>query len=279
MVFEQLFTARWIKKKPLYSFLLGIGYSLLGVMTAIIIFPRQLIGVGAIAFTALILLPSLNQLLSIEENIERQEKKFNLKIIFRDHIDLFEIFIFMFFGIFLVYSSLTLIFPEISVNYLFSAQSLMFDKKACLPFINAGCNGGFDFSYFIDILSTNILVMFVCILLSVLYGAGSVLFLTWTASLWGNLLAIMARESALIIGQNHIFYFLGLFARVFPHLFLEAASFFLAIVGGGVISKAILREKNNNERFKRVIADSMIFFLLAILLLIIGAIIEVFIYR
>lgn len=258
---------------------MGVGYSLLGLMTAIIVFPRELIGVGAIAFTALILLPSLNQLLSIEENIERQEKGFNLITIFKDHRDLFEIFIFMFFGIFIVYSSLTLIFPDIAVNYLFSAQASMFDKQACLPFITAACKGGFDFNYFFDILATNILVLFVCILLSVLYGAGSVLFLTWTASLWGNLLAIIAKESATITGQNHMIYFLGLLGRVFPHFFLEALSFFLAIVGGGVISKAIIREKNNKDKFKRVVADSMVFFMLAIVILVIAAVIEVFVYK
>lgn len=269
MVFEQLFSADWIERKPLFAFIIGISYSLLGIMSALLIFPND-VGIASLAFTSLLILPSLNQLLALEENVEIREKKLSLRLLFKDHKDIFEVYIFLFFGIFITYSFLTLALPDLTVKTFFSTQLSVMN--------NAGQATGFNTGFFWQILSNNFVVLFLCLMLSLLYGAGSILFLVWNASAWGSIFAQMAKQAAEITGQNHFIYFLSLMAKVFPHTFLEALSYFFAIIAGGVISKAILREKFDSIKFNHVFTDGLIFFGMALVVLIIGAVIEVFVY-
>ncbi|MEM4259638.1 MAG: stage II sporulation protein M [Candidatus Woesearchaeota archaeon] len=269
MVFEQLFSADWIEKKPLFAFIIGISYSLLGIMSALIIFPND-IGIASLAFTSLLILPSLNQLLTLEENVEIRENKLSLKLLFKDHKDIFEVYIFLFFGIFLTYSFLTLVLPDLAVKTFFSTQLSVMNTTGQAIWFNS--------VFFWQILSNNFIVLFLCIVLSFLYGAGSILFLVWNASAWGSIFAQLAKQTADVTGQNHFIFFISLIAKVFPHTFLEALSYFFAIIAGGVISKAILREKFSSARFNHVLTDGLIFFGIAIAVLIIGAIIEVFVY-
>ena len=67
IVFEQLYSSEWIEKKARYAFLMGLSYSILGIASALFLFPTNP-GMVSIAFTSLLILPSLNKLLSIEEN-------------------------------------------------------------------------------------------------------------------------------------------------------------------------------------------------------------------
>ena len=99
MVFEQIFKTSWIEKRPRYAFLLGVFYSILGLASAYFIFGSNP-GLMGVAFTSILLIPSLNRLLQDEENIEIREKKFSLKLLFKDHKDIFEIYTYLFFGVF-----------------------------------------------------------------------------------------------------------------------------------------------------------------------------------
>lgn len=268
-MFEQLFSAQWITKRPWIAFLMGLGYSVLGIFSAIIVFPEN-VGLMAIAFTSLLVVLSLNTLLSLQENREIREKKFSFGLLFRDHKDIFEIYIFLFLGMLLVYSFFAIVLPQYAFENIFSSQ---FSPLARMGYaIKPGWAG------FFDILGNNILVLFICVLLSVVYGAGSILFLNWNASVWGSVFGFFAKKSSIAIHQSPVLVFADLFVRAFPHMIVEASSYFFAVIAGGVVSKALIREEHHTERFVHVFTDGLLFFGIALVLLVLGAFLEVFIF-
>jgi uncharacterized membrane protein SpoIIM required for sporulation len=263
MVFEQIFKASWIEKKPSSAFLLGVTYSLIGIVSARLVFGSST-GLMAVAFTSLLLIPSLNALLQDEENVGIRESKFNLWQLFKDHRDIFEIYIFMFLGVFLVYSFVAVVLPGSLSLKLFPAQLNV-----------AGITGqAFNYSAFSSLLANNLLVLFVCLILSLIYGAGSILFITWNASVWGIIFGYIARESALMEGANPLISFAALLAPSFPHLITEAASYFSAAIVGGIISKATLREKIFSKKFYHVLTDALIILTIGVILVVLAAWIE-----
>jgi len=92
MVFENLLKVRLVEKKPGVAFLIGFFFSIIGYYSAKLVFPKGL-GYMSVAFISVLLVPMLSKLLRDEENVEIREKKFNLKQLFIDHRDIFEIYI------------------------------------------------------------------------------------------------------------------------------------------------------------------------------------------
>ena len=266
MVFEQFIKLRFIEKKPNYAFLLGFLYSLIGLISAKMIFPTS-VGIMSIAFTSILLIPSLNQLLAIEENQEVREKKFSLRLLFKDHKDIFEIYIFMFFGIFSTYLFFSFVFPDVVTLSYFSPQL----KVAGIT----GAAASAEHAFFWKILRNNLLVLVVSFFLSLVYGAGSILFINWNASVWGAVFGFMSRQS---IQANDLFYgFTHILLPSFPHMFTEALSYFAAAIVGGILSKAMIREKLFSKRFHHVLTDSLIVMVLAAVLIFVAAYIETFV--
>ncbi|MBD3313761.1 hypothetical protein GF345_04935 [Candidatus Woesearchaeota archaeon] len=263
MVFEQIFKASWIEKKPSSAFLLGVAYSLIGIVSARLIFGAST-GLMAVAFTSILLIPSLNRLLQDEENVEIREKKLNIWQLFKDHKDIFIIYIFMFLGVFFVYAFTAVVLPDMLVIKLFPAQLRV-----------AGITGqAFNSGVFMSILLNNLLVLLVCLLLSLIYGAGAILFITWNASVWGIVFGYIARESAFIEGTNPFIAFFLILLPSLPHLVTEAVSYFSAAIVGGVVSKAVLREKLHSKRFYHVLTDALILLTVGVILVVLAAAIE-----
>ena len=90
MVLEHIFPEDWLEQKTKYAFLLGAGYSILGILIAKILFPKDS-GLVSVAFISLLLLPELNKIFSIEERQEMMETQFSFKELFRDDWDVVKI--------------------------------------------------------------------------------------------------------------------------------------------------------------------------------------------
>ena len=73
MVFEQLFRVTWIERKG-HAFVLGFVYTILGIISARLIF-GEYVGLMSLGFTTILLIPSLNALLRLEENLEIREMR------------------------------------------------------------------------------------------------------------------------------------------------------------------------------------------------------------
>ena len=185
MVFEQIIKSRWIKRKE-HAFFLAFFYSLLAILSAKLIFPKGL-GLMSIAFTSILLIPSLNILLSMEENQEIRQNKLSLRRLWKDHNDILKVYLFMFLGIFLAYGIFTLFLDQQTAELWFSPQLSA-----------AGISGNADYFFTISmlqILKNNLIIFVVCFVLSLVYGAGSVMFLTWNASVIGAAIGNFIKNS------------------------------------------------------------------------------------
>lgn len=264
MVLEYIYPSEWIGRKSRYAFLLGLTYSIIGIASAMLLFPEDS-GLAAIAFTSLLTLPSLNKLLSIEATQAAGEKKFNIIRLFKDHSDIFRIYLFLFFGIMLSFAFFSIVWPSIATSKIFAQQANIIGFKGY-----AGSSG----LVFGSLLKNNLRVLIFCILASLIYGAGSIFIITWNASAWGVIFGIVAKNSALVTDVNPFVYFILTIIAVLPHLILEASSYFLAAISGGIVSIAVLREKMLSKRFTQLIEDGLMMFIIALIVLIVAAYIE-----
>lgn len=260
---ENILKPDWLEKKPRYAFVIGFVYSLIGIIAALIIFPRSQ-GIASIAFLSLLLVPSLSSILKIEEIQDTRPGKFSLKRIFKDHSDVLEVYLLLFLGIFLAYALFSIKFPELLVSGLFDSQLRIIGIT--------GNASGNDFNFY-SIFINNFKVMAIFLVLSLVFGAGSILFLAWNASVWGVVFAYVAVHSADSFNSFAVTFF-----KVAPHMLTEASAYFFAIVAGGIMSQAVLREKLGSKKFDYVIKDGFAFVTASVLLLIVAAILEVYIY-
>lgn len=268
MVLEQVFKAKWLEKRPWHAFLLGFIYAIVGIISARLIFGSNP-GMMTVAFTSLLLIPSLNRLLLDEENVEIREKKMNFKVLFKDHKDIFEIYIFLFLGILLTYALVAMILPVQSMMHMFNPQLNIIGVV-----VGQATAGGTVMS----ILMNNLLVMVVCFILSLVYGAGGIMFITWNASVWGVAFTYFVKQAAYYQSGNPFLLFFCLFIPFFPHMITEGFAYFAAAIVGGVTSKAVLREKPFSEKFHHIITDAWILMGIAFVIVIIAAIIEVHVF-
>jgi len=264
MVLEHLFPEEWLEKKARYAFFLGSGYSILGIVMAKILFPSDP-ALVAVAFTALLMLPELYKMFSIEERIEEKEKKFSFKELFKDNKDFIKVYLFLILGIFVVYTIAAIILPGFQVNTLFREQLEM-----------RGVSGGavFQTSLFWSILTNNLWVLIVIFIVSLLTGDGAVFLIVWNASMWGTIFGVTARNAALFANTNPFWYLFLVLLIVFPHAFLETLSYVFAAISGGVISKDVLLEKFESKRFNEVFIYNFMLFLVAVIVLFLGALVE-----
>ncbi len=278
MVLEQIFKPQWIEKKPRHAFLLGFIYSIVGAVSAKLIFGANP-GMMTVAFTSILLVPSLNTLLAIEENQARQkDRHWLLKQLWLDHYDIVEVYFFMFFGIFLTFAVIAFIFPEEVVIGFFKP---MFDvigiSGEATKLIGWASNIGAP--TVLSIFLNNFIVTIVCLLLSLIYGAGAIIFITWNAVVWGVVIGFFARQALLTSsGVNPVTVFITTVGPFVPHMILESFPYFIAAIIGGIVSKAAVREELFSPRFKEIIKDGAGALAVGLVILLIAAIVEVKIY-
>ena len=266
MVLEQLFKVQWIERKE-HSFFLGFIYSMVGLISAKFIFPSN-VGLMSVAFTSILLIPSLAVLLKLEENLEIREKKLSLKLLIRDHKEIFKVYLFMFLGVFSAYIFTTLLLSEETIGKLFATQ-----------LTSAGIHGfASSNNPLYQLIINNLIIFIVCFVLSLVYGAGSVLFLTWNASVWGVAFAFFVRQAANISGKNRVVEFFTSILPFMPHMLTEALSYVSAAIVGGVVSKAVLREKLFSKKFNHIVTDALILLVVGLFLVVVAGLIEIKFY-
>ena len=215
---------------------------------------------------SLLILPSLNKLLSVEENQAARKNKLNIIGFFKDHNDIFRVYLFLFLGILISFSFFSIVWPTIATSKIFAHQVNVLGWATGEAYLKSGL--------FSSLLLNNLKVLVFCLLASFIYGSGAVFIITWNASVWGTIFGVVARESSLAAGQNPFIYFALTLLAVFPHMILEASSYFIAAISGGIVSKSVLREKPFSKRFTQIIEDGLIMFIIAIIILVIAVYIE-----
>ncbi|MDP3990200.1 MAG: stage II sporulation protein M [archaeon] len=270
MVLEHIFPEDWLERKGRYAFILGVAYTFVGVLIASVLFPGDP-ALVAVAFTAMLLLPELYKVFSIEERKERLEQHVSLKGVWRDDADVVRIYIFLFLGILIVYAIGTLLLPSFTTNTLFREQ---LEIRFGQGFAGNAVFGSFSPDLFFSLLSNNFLVLMACFVLALLTGDGAIFLITWNASVWGTIFGLTAKNAAVVSGQHPILVFGMIMLIVFPHMILEAMSYFFAAISGSVISKDVLLEDFASSRFFEVFGFNLYLLLFGLIVLVLGAGVE-----
>lgn len=281
MVLEHIFPEDWLEHKGRYAFLLGVIYSIIALLISSILFPGDP-ALVAVAFTAMLLLPEMYKIFSIEERQEAMEKKVGMRSLWRDDIEVVRIYIFLFIGILLVYSVGTMLLPSVQTNSLFREQLEIrfgqgFAGNAIAGQATSAASTSFSTTLFFDLLSNNFMVLIACFILALLTGDGAIFLITWNASVWGAIFGITAKNAALFAGKNPFALFGVIMLVVFPHMIIEAISYFLAAISGSVISKDVLLEEFASERFLEVFGFNLYLLLFGLIFLVLGALVETFV--
>ncbi len=280
MVLEHIFPEDWLERKGIYAFLLGAGYSIVGVLVASILFPGDP-ALVAVAFTSMLLLPELYKIFSIEERQESLEQRVSFQSLWRNDIEVVRIYVFLFLGVLLIYSIGTILLPELQANNLFREQLEIRFGQGFAGSATAGSATGEIFSsgLFYVLLTNNFLVLMACFILALLAGDGAIFLITWNASVWGTIFGLTAKNAAVFAGKHPLYFFALIMLIVFPHMIIEAISYFLAAISGSVISKDVLLEQFASQRFFEVFGFNLYLLLFGLLFLLLGAIVETFVLQ
>ncbi len=265
---EQLFDLKSIKGSSLNIVLLGVIYAFIGTFSALLIFPSY-VSIMSLAFTSILLIPSIGYLIQKEENIVAHERHFSIRILFKDHKDILRLYLLLFLGIFLAFCSIGIFTSNAYVEHYFNAQL----KVAGITGQATGLGGEFT-----GILMNNLLVLVICFIMSLAYGSGSILFIVWNASVWGVVFGYFVRQAAAATDVGLWSYFAKIFLPFLPHMITEAASYIVAAVVGGVIAKAIIREKMFSPKFFHILTDGLLLAAFGFSLVVIAGVIEVFVF-
>ncbi len=278
MVLEHLFPEDWLERKGMYAFILGVVYSVIGMLVATVLFPGDP-ALVAVALTSLLLLPELYKIFDIEERQEAIEQKVSMKTLWRNDAEVVRLYVFIFLGILLTYAVGTILLPSFQTNTLFREQlEIRFGQGfAGNAFAGNAFNQGSQL--FWGLLSNNFLVLIACFILALLTGDGGIFLISWNASVWGTIFGVTAKNAALFSGSNPFSVFGLIMLIVFPHMILEGLSYFLAAISGAVISKDVLLEEFASNRFFEVFGFNLYLLLFGLAFLILGALVETFVLQ
>lgn len=266
MVLEKALKTEWMERRPYYAFILGLVYTLIGYFTSVIFFGKHT-SIAMLFLTTLLLVPSL---IAIISNEEKKESKKGLKHFFHNHKEIFEIFLFVFLGIFIGY----LIIGTFSTSFdtVFSYQTTYLQERGSIgaEFIeNIGTYDIPKFQHFSGLLTANLITTVIFFLLSFFYGAGGMFLILLNASIFASFIVYLTR-----FFKAHILSLIGAFSI---HMIPEVAGFLLAAIAGGVISKALITEKFGSEGFKNVFRDAFVLLIIAFILVGIAAFLEAYV--
>lgn len=269
MVLESLINPKRAEKLPWQMFFLGLLYSSIGIIFALWIF-QQHTSLLMIAFTAMLSIPLLYNLIKYEEGKDKKYRK-EIKLL-KQHSKALIAFGYLFLG-FLVSFTLwyTLLPNDIS-------QSLFNNQISTIKDINNGFTGNVvNASHLPIILNNNFKVLILCIVFSFFFGAGAIFVLTWNASVISVAIGNVIKESLSKLGLNYFHAIsLGLL-RYVTHGVFEIGAYFIGGLAGGIISVAVIRHDIIGKHYKKIFKDFLFLFLIASFVLLIGGLVEVYI--
>ena len=264
MVFEKLYSAEFLHAHPWYGFLLGVGYTVLGLFIALMIWPNDP-AVIAVGIISLFLIPSLSELTDSAEITSRKVPKF--KSFLQETMPHAKVYVAMFFGIFFTFAFFSIMLPKLAAGHLFKIQLDIIAGKAAT----------FSFPLWWDLFSWNMQVLGLCFLLSLIAGNGAIIFIAWNASVWGTVFGNLAKTAAIQSTANPFILFVLVIISVFPHTFLEGLSYMLSALSGTTLSDGMVKEKLTSKNMGTIFKYNLILLLIAIGVLAVGMLVETYV--
>jgi hypothetical protein len=307
MVFESLVSLKKGIKNPWSIFYLSSIVSLVSFVISFLVF-KQDVGLYLVILTTLGLTPFMTKLNLYEgKKTDLKERRgisdilffyakdrevvakyatlialpFILALFFFQSIESILALIFLYVGVFLLFSLIFFSFyREIVISFvaIFSGMTLVFSilylllpadiaEKSFQTQINEikAIRGYFWFGgAFQTILINNIGVLFLSFLFSFIYGSGAIFILAWNASILATAASMLARSLGGIRALP-----LALLSYL-PHGCLEITAYFLAAIAGGIASYHLMKGK----KAKVLIEDCLFLLALGAVFLLFGAVVE-----
>ncbi len=256
MVLEQLYRNEWINKKEKYAFFLSSVYTLIALFLSMILFEDY--ALTAIFFTVILIMNSLNKLLDKEETKIENEPNFKISTLYKEHKEIFKLYLFIFLGIFSAFALFTLIWPKLITSSMFQNNILLEQGKV--------------FTYSLSFIS-NLKLFLIGFALSFFYGTGGMFLITLNAAVWGTAFGAILKSSYFAV-SNPFIYFFSIILVLLPYFIFEVIAFLSVTIAGGVLSKGAHNEHITSQKFKKIIIDALIMFSLALLLLLASSIVN-----
>ncbi len=255
MVLEHLFPESWIEKKFAISLLLGVGYSLIGIFLARLLFGDNS-GIVSVIFTSILLIPSLRKIFKREEIIEEKEKKFSWKKFYSDNSLMIKSYLGIFIGIYLTYYVVSFL----SMHYGWNVAR-MFGEQLFLDPAIAG-RATYDFALFWSILANNWWVLLATFMLSLISGDGATFFIVWNASAWAVIFAVRSVAASVVLNISSLKVALLMQLITLPHIILEGGAYILAGIAGAMISYDAVSKAKDLKKFIPLLLISLVGFVL-----------------
>ncbi len=253
MVLESLIRPDWIDRNPFYAFFLGLTLAFIGTSIGLFIFPEQASFAGLL-FITIAAIPYLQKVIDFEERkpgvFHEDFWKRNRKIAI--------IYALFFFGVVFAYFIWFKIIPLASAQFFFNRQIVALTQPTTLGFFAQE-----QIRQFMPILLNNLKVLFLVMILSLIYGMGSVLVITWNASVLGIFIGSFGRFTDAL--------------GFLPHASMEFLGFFFGAMAGSLISMAFDEDRTEfkSDKFYRAINDAALLFILAVVIIAAAALIEI----
>ncbi len=281
MLLSKILPEKWLNKRAEYAFCLGWSYSIISIIIAALVFPKDP-SLVAIAFTSILLLPELRKLFELKEGELAVEKRFSVRRLYRQNKNFLKIYFFLSLGIFLVYSTAAIVLPSFQVNSLFETQLAVRGISGGAAGTSGSAVGtanaaDFPILLFWSIFANNWLVLLACFLISLFTEEGGIFMITWNLSVWGTIFGVTARNAAFAMGSNPLFLFMVIMAIVAPHAILEIFSYILGSISGGMITKGFRKEGFGSKKFRTLLYYNIFLLFIAINVLIAAGLIEAFV--
>ncbi len=247
MVLEKIVNITEVEHKPSKTLFYSIIITLVSILIGYRVFESSP-GFAALSFIVIGSLPFIRKLIEIEEIEEANAS--NWKIALKRNRPTVEILFFFFLGVSITYYLISVFLPNFG-EILFSEQNKVF---------SGAISHSLESTSLLPIIKNNLSIIILAILLSLLYGSGSIFVISWNASVLGTFLASKGLTNALLY---------------IPHASLEFFGFFMAALAGSLISEAIEKHDYSGNHFKNILKDSTMLTLLSVTLIIIAAYVEV----
>jgi len=245
VVVENIIKPEWVWREPLYAAFLGFCLSMIGTSVGLFVFTEDA-SLAGVLFTTIAGVAFLNKIIIAVPGNSFWDRNQKLILIY----GLF------FFGVTLSYIFWYLILPPAASQFFFSKQIAVLSQ----PF--ATFSGFFSFpqATFLTIVANNLKIVMFVLILSLIYGSGAVMIITWNASVLGIFIASFGKFTT--------------FLAFVPHTSLEFLAFFCAAVAGTLMAISFDRAKVGTADWDRTISDASILFILAVIFIVLGAMIE-----
>ncbi|MBI2112150.1 hypothetical protein HYT52_01275, partial [Candidatus Woesearchaeota archaeon] len=198
MVLEQIVSIEWLRRRPLYAIFLGLTYTFIAAITGYLFF-KDKFSVSLLFLVTLLLVPSLINLLSFEEEKERSD---GVKRFFQNHRSIFEIYLFLSVGVFIAY---ILVIFFLGASGLGLSTTVGEQMKVLGGEITIEQIKNFEANHLVHSLNlfvNNLGVAVIFFLLSFFYGAGAIFLMVWNASIFATFVSLTIKDGE--VGESDL---------------------------------------------------------------------------